>query len=105
MILLSDDPFSILSKDNAVEVELGVNETTKFSLADIGVLLKSIILYGGAVMALASLIILLFIRNNDRLLGEHKERVTRILTIIWLSGSSVTIFNILKSFFDSVFGF
>ncbi len=104
MILLTN-PFAILGTDNDVTTELGVTETTKFSLADIVVLLKAVILYGGIIMALGSLILLLFIRNNDRLFGEHKERVTRILTIIWLAGSSVTIFNILKTFFDSIFGF
>ena len=104
-VILLTNPFAILGTDNDVTTELGVTETTKFSLADIVVLLKAVILYGGIIMALGSLILLLFIRNNDRLFGEHKERVTRILTIIWLAESSVTIFNILKTFFDSIFGF
>ena len=105
MIILSQSPFSILGNDNNVTVDLGVDETSKFSLSDIAVLCKAVILYGGILMALASLILLLFIRNNDRMFGEHKERITRILLIIWLAGSSVTIFNLLKTFMDTIFGF
>lgn len=106
-LLSTQNPFDILGDPdtNKVETTLGVDGKAAFSLTDIAVLLKAFIVYGGFVTAVAALITMLFIRKNDKLTAEKKEHITRILVIIWLAGSAPTLFNILKSFLDGLFGF
>jgi len=106
-IMQATSPFDILGnkETNKVETTLGIEGETTFSLTDIAVLFKATILYGGIVLTIAAAIALLFIRNNDKIVKEKKDRITHIILIIWLAGSAPTLFNILKSFFDGLFGF
>ena len=107
LIGIQKSPFDILgdSGGNHVETNIGVQGTNQFSLADIGIVLQQFILFAGVVTTIASLVILLFIRNNTKLLAEKKQGIIHKLFIIWLSASAVTLFNILKSFLDGIFGF
>lgn len=100
-------PFEILgnSDTNNVIVQLGSGGESSFTLADIAVILRTIIYGGATVTALVSLCTLLLIRKNDRLLAEKKAAVVHKVLIVWLASSAVTIFNIYKGILDGFFGF
>lgn len=101
MILL-EAPFDIISQDTGVDTYTG-GAGTGLDLAEIGILIRKFIIYGGIVTVLAGLIAIIFIRSNEKMYSEEKSRIMTRILIIWLSISAVTIFNIVKGVLEGLF--
>jgi len=99
-------PFDVLGDPdtNKVVTKLG-DGASPFDLSEIFIVLRHVIYGASAIVAVSGLIVLLFIKKNDRLLAEQKGKVTKAVAIVWLAASAVTLFNVLKAALDGLFGF
>lgn len=99
---LFTSPFDILgdSGTNNVESQIG-----SFALTDIAVILRTFIIGGATVTSIISLILMLYVKKNTRIIEEKKAAITSRLLYVWLASSAVPLFTLLKLILDELFGF
>lgn len=106
-IMASKKPFDILAGDNAVKIDFGSGKAgdAQFSMAEIAQILRILIVYGAVLGIIGAAIAMLFIHRDQRLMGEYKQDIMHKLGMVFLACSAVTLFNFLKLFLDSLFGY
>lgn len=98
----TNDPFEILSPKTNQDGELLNQLVAPAIIKDTGILLRRFIIGAGVVIFIACLISILLIRNNERMYEEKKNKAIRVLVIVWLAESAITIFNIVQGFIEGV---
>lgn len=105
----NDDPWDKLNNTD-LTTTLGdyseYRDTTNyavFNLTDIYAILINIIRVGGVVMIAGSLIAIIIMGRNDKMVAEHKSKIMFRLTILLLAGFAITIFNVLYSVAEGSF--
>jgi len=100
-IVAESDPFAILNGHRNSD---GTDKVESLDvLTDMAILLRRFIIGAGVVMFIVCLISILLIRNNERMYEEAKNKIIRILVIVWLASSAVTIFTILMNLSSGIF--
>lgn len=98
-ILLAVDPWDILARSNNIKEIAGL---------DIGGLVFVLRCFGILVCFLGigyNILKMIWNQKNPRVMSEGKSNIEHKLTIIFLIGWIIFLFNLMKDFFDAGFGF
>ena len=95
---LSNDPLDIIY-DNSMNI---VESIEGFNFADFFYLIKSFGVLGGLLSIGATLLTMLYVERTDAV-ADKKKDIEHKLFVLFLIFSLITLFNVMKEVFDTIF--